>query len=113
MPLDTPRTDDPCTLAATRLAALLTRREASSRELVQAHLARIDAVDGRLHAYTQVFRERALADADASDRERASGSVRGPLHGLPVSVKECFDFAGEATTIGIPARKGRRATADA
>src|SRR5712692_5224984 len=85
-----------CDLTASELVRLLSRREISAREAVQAHLGRIEAVDGKLRAFTQVFRERALADADRADRER-----RGPLSGLPVSVKENFDFEGEATTMGV------------
>lgn len=102
-----------CDLPATRLAALLASRDISSRELVEAHLARIESRDGALRAFTHVFRERALADADRSDAERARGETRSPLHGLPVSIKENYDFAGEATTVGVEGRKGRLAAADA
>ncbi len=98
---------------ATELSALLSRGEVSSREVVDAHLDRIDAVDGRVHAFTDVFRVRARADADRCDRERAQGHARGPLHGLPVSVKECFDHEGLATTLGIPAWRDRVAPRDA
>ena len=58
---------DPWELPATELARLLGRREASSVEIVRAHLDRIDRLDGRVHAFTDVFREQALADAAASD----------------------------------------------
>src|SRR5438105_1517635 len=81
-----------CDLPASELVQLLARREISSRETVLAHLARIEEVDGRLRAFTQVFRDRALVDADRADIDR-----RGPLSGLPISVKENFDIAGEAT----------------
>lgn len=98
---------------ATALAGLLARGEVSSREVVDAHLARIAAVDGEVRAFTAVFAERARAEADARDRERREGRVRGVLHGLPVSVKECFDLAGEPTTLGLTAWRERRATRDA
>ncbi|HTQ48334.1 MAG TPA: amidase family protein, partial [Polyangiaceae bacterium] len=97
---------------ATELARLLGRRELSSVEVVRAHLDRIDRLDGRVHAFTEVFREQALADAAASDARRAGGSARGPLEGVPVSVKECFDVKGRATTLGLPAWRGRIADAD-
>jgi fatty acid amide hydrolase len=97
-----------CDLPAAEMLGLLQRRELSSREVVQAHLARIEAVDGKLRAFTQVFHERALAEADRADRER-----RGSLCGLPVSVKENFDIAGEATTMGVVGRAGTKARADA
>ncbi len=100
-------------LSASRLSQLLAAKEVSSRDVVRAHLDRIAAVDGKLRAFTHVFHDRALADADRADAERARGEARGPLHGLPVTVKECFDIAGEETTLGIPSWKGRRATADA
>ena len=103
----------PFTLSATELAHLLASREASSAELVRAHLSRIDAVDGRIHAFTEVFREQAMAQAEERDAERQRGAVRGPLHGLPISVKECFDIAGRATTLGLPSWRGRVAEEDA
>ena len=92
---------------ASELSALLERKEASAREVLQAHLDRIDAVDARVKAFAEVLRERALADADASDARRKSGQTRGPLEGVPVSIKECFDVEGRATTLGIPAWRDR------
>lgn len=98
---------------ATTLSGMLDRREVSSREVVDAHLDRIASVDGAVRAFTEVFREGAKAAADKADAERAKGRARGPLHGLPVSVKECFDFEGLASTLGVPAFRGRIATRDA
>jgi fatty acid amide hydrolase len=92
---------------------MLARGEVSARGVLAAHLDRIDQVDARLRAFTEVLREQAAADADASDDRRARGETRGPLDGVPVSVKECFDMAGRATTLGIPAWRGRIATHDA
>jgi fatty acid amide hydrolase len=103
---------DPWELSATELAHVLGRQEVSSVEVARAHLDRIDRLDGRVHAFTDVFREQALADAAASDARRASGAARGPLDGVPVSVKECFDVKGRATTLGLPAWRGRIADAD-
>jgi fatty acid amide hydrolase len=103
---------NPWELPATELARLLGRRELSSVEVVRAHLERIDRLDGRVRAFTEVFREQALAEAVASDARRAGGSARGPLEGVPVSVKECFDVKDRATTLGLPAWRGRIAAAD-
>src|ERR1700722_8959928 len=100
-------------LPATALSSMLARREVSAREVLHAHLERIDAVDGHLRAFTEVLREQAEADADASDARRAHGQERGALDGVPVSVKECFDVAGRATTLGIPSWAGRLAERDA
>jgi fatty acid amide hydrolase len=103
---------DPWELPATELARLLGRREVSSVEIVRAHLDRIDRLDGRVHAFTDVFREQALVDAAASDARRAGGQARGPLDGVPVSIKECFDVKGRATTLGLPSWRGRIADSD-
>lgn len=84
---------------ATTLASLIRSREISSREVVEAHLARIDAHDGYLGAVPVVLRESALAEADRADRSAALG----PLHGVPFTVKENLDLLGTATTQGIPA----------
>ena len=92
------------TLPATELCRLLSSRDISSEELVRAHLDRISAVDGQLHAFTHVFHERAMDEARRADSERARGQVRGPLHGLPVSFKECVSMAGLSSTLGIPSR---------
>jgi fatty acid amide hydrolase len=96
-------------LSATDLAAALTRGETSSAEVVGALLTRIDAHNGRIKALCQVFHEPARARAKVLDEERKAGNVRSALHGIPVSVKECFDIAGEATTLGLESWRGKRA----
>ncbi|MEI7783269.1 MAG: AtzE family amidohydrolase [Betaproteobacteria bacterium] len=63
-------------------------------------LARIDATDGRIHAFTQVLRERAWREAEAVDARRARGEVLGPLAGMPYAVKNLFDIASEVTLAG-------------
>jgi len=100
-------------LSATQMAARLSAGDTTSRELAQAHLARIEAGDAAIHAFTSVQAEQVLLDAARLDAERAAGRVRSALHGVPVTLKECFDIAGEATTLGIVARKDRRAPKDA
>ena len=99
----------PCDLSATELCRLMARGELSSREVVAAHLERIEQHDPALKAFIQVFRQRALAEAERADKEPR----RGPLHGLPVSVKENLDIAGEATTFGVAGRGAVKATRDA
>jgi amidase len=71
--------------------------EVSSRELVAATLERITRYDGRLNAFTTVLADRALAEAASRDAQRDD---RGPLHGVPVAVKEELDVAGTVTTFG-------------
>ncbi len=95
-------------LSATELSSALTRGETSSAEVVSALLSRIDAHNGRIKALCQVFHEPARARAKVLDEERRAGTVRSALHGIPISVKECFDIAGEATTLGLESWRGKR-----
>ena len=84
------------------LQAAMTDGRVTSRELVAQYLARIAAYDGRgpaLHAMIAVNR-RALDEADALDRERLASGPRGPLHGIPLLVKDNFDVSGMPTTAG-------------
>jgi amidase len=85
--------------SAAELARLIRAREVSSRAVVEAHLARIDEVNGVVGAVTVPLRASALAAADACDRAAGSG---GPLHGVPFTVKENIDCLGSATTHGVP-----------
>ena len=87
--------------------------EATSVELVEQALERIELLDGRLGAFVVVFGERALAAAGERDAERRRGAVRGPLHGVPVAVKDLIDVAGEVTAAGSPKLAGNLAAADA
>lgn len=99
-------------LTATRMMQLLAAGEISSEQLVRAHLDRIDRLDRKVLAFTHVFRAQAVAEARKADEARASGDSR-PLLGLPVSVKESFELAGYASTMGVAARASHRATSDA
>src|SRR4029077_19937029 len=99
-------------LGATDLSSMLARGEVSARDVLRAYLERIDEVDARLRAFTVVLRDRAMADAAAADERRARGQARGPLDGVPVTLKECFDVAGHDTTLGLPSWVGRRANQD-
>jgi len=96
--------DKLCTLSATDLAALIAGRQVTSREVVEAHLARIDEVNGAVNAITVVLAQPALEAADAADAAVASRArgAGGALHGVPFTVKENIDCAGSATTHGVP-----------
>ena len=82
----------------------------SSLEIVEACLARIDALDRKLHAYVDVYRDHAIAGAKAADLQRHAGLARGPLHGLPIALKDLLHIEGRATTAGSKSWRGRIAT---
>jgi fatty acid amide hydrolase len=100
------------TNSAAGLADLIARREVSSVEVVSAHIARIEAVDGMLNAVVVRRFDEALAEAKAADELQARGEPLGALHGVPVTIKECFDVTGTASTFGLTTRANDRATAD-
>ncbi|HUX05534.1 MAG TPA: amidase [Acidimicrobiales bacterium] len=100
-------------LSAGRLAELIRSGEATSREVVQAHLDRIDAVNDQLNAIVELRRDEVLASADVADAATKDGTTLGPLHGVPLTVKTNIDVAGYATTEGAEALKDFMATEDA
>jgi amidase len=93
------------TLSAREQARLVRERAISSRELISAHLERIAAINPVLNAAVDVQGERALEDAAAADRELAAGSPRGPLHGVPFSIKDSIEQAGARCTAGTWGRR--------
>ncbi len=85
---------------ATDLVELMNAGEVSAREVVDAHLERIEAVDGDVKAFLAVDAARARAAADAVDAKRRAGAPLGPLAGVPVAVKDIFAYRGLPTTCG-------------
>ena len=98
---------------ATEAAAMLAGKEVSARELTEALLAWIEAANPGLGAVVALRAEEALAEAAAADQATARGGVLGPLHGVPMTVKDAFDVAGLPTTWGNPAFAGHLAGSDA
>src|SRR4051812_21682650 len=92
---------DPFATAA-EMAAALRERRVSARELAEAALGRIDAVDESLNAYRTVRREAALAEAEEAQRRLDEGD-ESPLLGIPIALKDNVDQAGEVTTFGTAA----------
>ncbi|MEE9607928.1 MAG: amidase [Myxococcota bacterium] len=93
---------DPAFRSAADLAGALQRRELSSRELLEHFLERVERLNGRINAVVTLDAERARERADAADAALARGESWGALHGLPVTVKDCFETAGLRTTAGAP-----------
>ncbi|HIN11060.1 MAG TPA: amidase, partial [Acidobacteria bacterium] len=102
--MPTPSTDL-CDLTARELVALLHDRRVSAREVMTAHLARIDQVNTAVNAIVTLVPDAALDAADAVDAALARGDDVGPLHGLPVAHKDLFVTAGIRTTFGSLAFK--------
>lgn len=90
-------------LGAGGLAEAIRAKRLSCREVIDAHLDRIAAVNPAVNAVTVVLADQARAAATAADAAIAAGSAIGPLHGVPFTVKENIDLAGSATTQGLPA----------
>ncbi|TMK89452.1 MAG: amidase [Actinobacteria bacterium] len=85
---------------ASALAARIWAGDLSAREAVDACLSAIDAVNGELNAVVQLVPERARAEAAAADEWQAGGERLGALHGVPVTIKDCFATDGIVTTVG-------------
>ena len=81
-------------------AAAIRTGETSSLELTRSSLARIELLDELLNAFITVTADEALAQAGQADRELAAGTDRGPLHGIPVAIKDLIDTRGVLTTYG-------------
>ncbi len=87
--------------------------EATSRDVVDAHLARIDEVNGAVNAVVEVRPDEVRAEADAADQKQKSGAPLGPLHGVPFTIKVNLDVAGYSSNEGCETLKDFMATADA
>jgi amidase len=99
--------------SATVLARRIRERELTATEVVQAHLERITAINPLLNAVVQLAEEQALQEARAADADLALGRWRGPLHGVPFTVKDWIDAAGLLCTGGDPRFRRRVPAADA
>jgi amidase len=91
----------------------IAKRELSSVEATQAQLDRIARLDGQLKSYAYVMAASALAQAQAADREIAAGKARGPLHGVPIAVKDLCWTKDAPTAAGMKIHRDNRPTEDA
>lgn len=99
--------------SATTIAKLIREKELSAEEIVRLLLERIAQVNPQLNAVVQLAEARALQEAKAADRTLANGENHGPLHGVPITLKDSIDTAGIITTGGTVGRKAFVPTADA
>src|SRR5207249_8196885 len=99
--------------SARQLAADIKKKKIGCLELLDLYLARVEKYGGALNAVVVRDFERARTRARAADRALAKRDVWGPLHGVPMTIKESYDVAGLPTTWGVPAYKDRIATKNA
>lgn len=100
-------------LTATELLGLQARKAVSAAEICAAFQRRVAAVNPALNALVVPLWDSAALTASRVDAARAAGETLGPLAGIPVSVKECYDLAGTATTVGLPSRTAAISSTDA
>jgi amidase len=99
--------------SARQLAADIRKRKIGCLELLELYLARVEKYDGALNAIVVRDFDRARTRARAADRALARGAPWGPLHGVPMTIKESYDVKGLPTTWGVPALKDNVATTNA
>lgn len=97
----------------TEVAELLARRSISVSELLEAQLARIDHFDPELKSFSFIDHSGARATAVERDKELTEGHWRGPLHGIPLAVKDIYEIAGWPASMGMPSRVGEISTVTA
>jgi amidase len=100
-------------LSASELATRIARGEVSAVEVVEVHIARIEQVNSKLNAVVAKRYEAAHAEAQEADRRQAKGEPLGPLHGVPITIKDAFETAGVISTGGTKGRAGYAPSQDA
>src|SRR2546426_6206690 len=98
--------DDLCFLSIAELGSLMRARTVSPVEVTEAHLARIERLNPALNAFVTVMAAEAREAARRAETEITAGRWRGPLHGVPIGVKDIFDTAGVRTTHGASVYRG-------
>jgi len=99
--------------SASELASAIRSKKLSSKEIVEAHLERIAAVNPKLNAIVQLTADTARKDAEEADAAIARGDIKGPLHGVPMTIKDTLETSGVICTGGTKGRAGYVPKADA
>lgn len=89
-----------CYLSASQLSGLVQQKEVSPVEVMEAHLARIEATEATLNSFITLLPEQALADAKVAEAEIQAGNYLGPLHGIPIALKDLYYVKGVRNTSG-------------
>jgi aspartyl-tRNA(Asn)/glutamyl-tRNA(Gln) amidotransferase subunit A len=92
--------DELCFLSAGQLSRLIQNKEISPVEIVKAHLSRIERLEPTLNSFITLLSNEALAEARKAEKEIRRGRCRGPLHGIPMAVKDLFSVKGVRNTLG-------------
>ena len=100
-------------IGAVEAGKLIAKKELSAVELVSSSISRINALDEKLHAFILRFDEHAVNSAKLLDEELKNSGPRGPLHGVPIAVKDLCDMQGTPTSAGLPNKEKTLASADA
>ena len=108
-----PSTGDPSLSSATALSAAISTGKLSPVDVIEAFLSRIAAQDQQLHAFIDVYAAEARLAAEAADKAIRSGHSVGPLHGVPIALKDLIDLEGRVTTGGSAVWRERRSPATA
>src|SRR5215472_4872732 len=96
--------DELVSASATFLAQAIREKRVSSQEVVEAYIHRIGAVNPQLNAIVQLTADSTLIQAKQADAALARGEIKGPLHGVPITVKDSFETAGIISTAGTKGR---------
>jgi aspartyl-tRNA(Asn)/glutamyl-tRNA(Gln) amidotransferase subunit A len=105
-----PPNSDPALLPAHVMSAEIAARRLSPVEIVDAALKRIEIADGKLHAFVEIYDKDARLAAEAADKAVRSGHAVGPLHGIPIALKDLIEIEGRITTGGSEVWRDRRSS---
>ena len=102
-----------CAISIKEAADLISAHKVKPSELVEAHIERINATDDKLNSFVTILSESALHSSFIAEKEIMNGNYRGPIHGIPIGLKDLYDTAGTITTVGSKIYRERLPQEDA